>query len=333
MSKKNLFLHIGYPKTGCTTMHECISLNIQGIKTFIPNVNFKFLQALKDPNITDENHQIKQLLENFNNTKFDVKPALNTLLKVKQQDIFISTTGPLSALFFLGHYTEKGKYITPEEIAKRLADIFSPSFNVRIIVTIRKQSDWIPSAFAEWYHYYSRVKGCDTFKDFLTCFKNSEHLYYQGIDYLHVLKPFEHLFGRDNIFVGIFEQLKADPEKYYTSLITFMGGSIDHDLIRTVPKRNVRATKENHKQVTKLNLSELIYFFKLRAFPNISFNMTKRFPWLIRVLTKIRLPYRDISKTIIMSDDDIEKINNVYKNTNSLLSEHYQLQLDKYGYY
>ena len=157
MVKKNLFLHIGYPKTGTTTMQECISLQIKGVKSFIPNVDHEYLRSLSDDKVFNDNYIVKQLVENFIFEDYDPRKSLALLGGVKENKIFISTTGPLSALFFKGRFVGKDKHLKPEQVAKRISEVFSEEFDVKVIISIRRQSDWIPSAFAEWHQYFSKI--------------------------------------------------------------------------------------------------------------------------------------------------------------------------------
>ena len=87
----------------------------------------------------------------------------------------------------------------------------------------------------------------------------------------------------------------------YRSLIGFMGGEIDEVLLANVPKRNVRETATEYKRINVLTLSEFLYFFKLRYFPNLSLGLIVRFPFVLKLLSKIRLPSKDQSQTIIMN--------------------------------
>ncbi len=334
MIKKDLYLHIGYPKTGATTLQECVALNLKNVKSYIPNVNFKYLQRHNNRQLIQESHQARHLIENFAYPHVDLSNNIQSLLlDPKEEKIFISTVGILSAQFFKGHYTSKEQFFTPEKAAQRIAEVFSKQFNVKIIITIRRQASWIPSAYAEWYHYFSQISDSNTFKAFSQHFVDIEHFCHQGINYNNVIAPFEKKFGKNNLYIGVFEQLQQNPQSYFNQLTAFMGTKLDENLLTTIPRKNVRATADDYKKIDKLNLADLLYFFKLRVFPNLKLNFTKHVPSLVSLLTHFRLPYRDISKTIILSPEEELRIMQAFKEDNYLLSQRYDLDLDSYGYF
>ena len=314
-------------------MNECVALNIKGVKCFIPNANYEYMRSLNNNRIHEENIKIKQLVENFISEKYDLSESLDVLMNVKEDSIFISTTGPLSALFFKGLYVKKGEYVTPELLASRISAVFSEKFDVKVIISIRMQSAWIPSAFAEWHQYYSKITDVNTFVKFVTCFKDHNHRFAMGINFENVVSPFERRFGKNNIYVAVFEQLQQDPAAYYSALINFMGGEIEDTVLENLPKRNVRETVGKYKRINVLNISELLYFYKLRKFPNLSFGLTKRAPLLVKLLSKIKWPSKDRSETIKMTEADKQDINDLYLETNKALSNRFDLHLEKYGYY
>jgi len=333
MVKKNLFLHIGYPKTGTTTMQECISLQIKGVKSFIPNVDHEYLRSLSDDKVFNDNYIVKQLVENFIFEDYDPRKSLALLGGVKENKIFISTTGPLSALFFKGRFVGKDKHLKPEQVAKRISEVFSEEFDVKVIISIRRQSDWIPSAFAEWHQYFSKISDYSSLDKFVSSFKDLNSEFAQDINYSNVVTPFEKILGKDNIYIAVFEQLKRDPVNYYRSLIGFMGGDIDGALLENVPKRNVRETAGEQKRVNVLTLSQLLFFYKLRYFPNLSLGLIKRFPIGLNLLSKVKWPSNNQSEKIKISEDDVQEIFTLYQEENMNLSERYNLGLDVYGYY
>ena len=331
MKKKKLFLHLGYPKTGSTTLNEIIMPNIKGLKSFIPNANYKFLRQMDDKKYLDDNYKIKVLIENFLYRKKDdndIVEGLKILSNVNENKIFISSTGSMSAFFFKGLYTKRGNYLDNNFISKKINDVFGEFFDVSIILIIRRQWTWIPSAYAEWH----RILDDKSFVEFSTKFKNKRQIFHKGIDYYNVLSSFDKYFQKKNIFVSTQEALTLNSFAFYTKLLKFIGGEIDEKFIRNTKKRNNRSGQK-YKKIDRHNL--LLFFrpLKMKYFPNTRFNFIKKYPWLLDIMTYIKLPYVDISKTIVLSKNDIYLIKKIYNNSNKKLSEKYGLNLEKFGYF
>jgi hypothetical protein len=332
MNKKKIFLHIGYPKTASTTMQQFISLKIKGLKCFIPNVSHEYLNSTNDKKLFEENYLIKDLVENFIIEDYDSSKPL-ALLRQTKDNIFISTTGPLSAFFFKGRYVRRNKHIKPEQIAKRVFEVFGAEFDVKVIITIRKQVDWIPSAYAEWHQYFSKIKKYNSIEKFASSFKDLNYGFAQNINFTNVVAPFEKTLGMNNIYISVFEQFKYDPINYYKGLIDYMGGEIDEKILENIPKLNVRETSGNLKKIDNLTLSKLIFFFKLRHFPNLSLGMIKRFPNVLKLLSKVKWPSNNQRVKIKLSKEDKQDIFNVYQAENMSFSKYYDLNLEDYEYF
>jgi len=333
MGRKKIFLHIGYPKTGTTTMNEYISLQIKKIKCYVPNVSHDYLRANNDSKLFEDNYVVKDLVENFIFKDYDSSKPFSLLRDIKEDSIFISTTGPLSAFFFKGRFVGKDMHIKPEQVAKRIFEVFADEFDVKVIISIRKQSDWIPSAYAEWHQYYSKINDYNSIDKFASSFKDLTCGFAQDINYENVVTSFEKILGKDNIYIAVFEKLKLDPGNYYRSLIDFMGGDIDAALLDNVPKRNVRETAGMVKRIDVLTLSKLLFFYKLRYFPNLSLGLIKRFPTALMLLSKVKWPSNNQAEIIKLKEEDKQEIFNLYQEENMKLSDRYDLGLKDFGYY
>ncbi len=332
MHKKKLFLHLGYPKTGSTTLNEIIMPNIKGVKCFAPNTNYKFLRQNFDDEYLKYNYKIKVLLENFlyrDKEDKDIQEGLKTLKLIKEKRIFISTTGAMSSFFFKGLYAEKNCFLDSRFISEKIKDVFGEFFDVSIIIIIRKQWTWIPSAYAEWHRFLDEK----TFKQFTSKFINENEQYHKGIDYYQTISGFEKNFSKENIFISTQEKLTTNSFDFYSSIIEFLGGEIEEKLIRNTKKRNNRSLHEGSKSVDSLNLLLFLYPFKLKYIPNMRFNIIKKYPWLLDIMSYIKMPYKDISKTINLSNGDISRLKKIYMKSNKKLSEKYNLNLQKMEYF
>jgi len=90
-----------------------------------------------------------------------------------------------------GPYVSIGERIKPEQVVLRIPQVFDGEFDVKVIIFIRKQSDWITSVFAEWHQYCSKINDYNSHDKFASCFKDVNCGFAQDINYENVVMPFD----------------------------------------------------------------------------------------------------------------------------------------------
>jgi len=315
-------------------MNECIMPYIRNVKCFIPNANPDFLRSFYDKDAFDDNFELKHLVEYFIYTDNGLSTSLDLLKNLDSERVFISTTGPMSAFFFRGKYVKGKNYVTGDLIARRVKEVFCENFDVKVIVSIRRQSGWIPSAYAEWHRYFSMINGYHNLDNFVSHFKDMNSPFYRGLDYMNVVESFEDVLGKDNVYVAVYEQLSNDFTGYYKGLLEFIGGDLDDAVLQSRPSRNVRHRLDHSKKIDPLTLFDKLHSYKVRWFPNLSFKLIKRMPVLIKAMSYVRLPIGggDGDK-IMLSDSESRELDDLYESSNRKLSDKYALSLEKYGYF
>ena len=213
-------------------------------------------------------------------------------------------------------------YMVPRDIiAARLFRIFSPA---RIVFTIRNQKDYVASMysnlkrnsalfarmpmppFAQWYKGMSSKYRCN---------------FLQNLNYYEIIQVYEILFGRANILVLPLEQLTMDGvEQYLEPLCRFMGIELSpQDIERYMQPRNVRMS------VLETLVAELM---PDERFSNFYSTLQQRLG--SKQLSEI-LDTGDRS-IVSLGSEELADLRQRVEAGNRLLSQHYDLDLQRYGY-
>lgn len=191
--KKNLYIHIGMPKTGGTTIRTLIKENEnllleKGIvqtrlHSIILNTHFDRIPRYTLKNEYKELSKIH--LEEFYNKYKDNKKIHTYLIN----DDFFTNKGILSK--------DDIRYL-----ANMIKSIFQEQeFNIKLIVYLRRQDYWVESLYIN----YVRVFYDKNFKDFIKFFQENDYL-----DYSKLLDIYAAEFGKSNLIVEIFDNLKKE---------------------------------------------------------------------------------------------------------------------------
>lgn len=191
---QQVFIHVGYPKTGTSFLQEQVFPNIGEINTYwagdkgIYEVR-KLLDIVRCCNCSFEPEKIKA---RFSKIISKDKPAL------------ITDESLIGDVF---SYNCTDMYVTME----RIKNVFK---NVKIIVGIRD----VESITKSLYSQYIKEGGTCKMKGFTDSFLNREH----RLNYKHYIKFLNKVFGKGNVYVMDFENLKKDKKKFVDDLCKFM---------------------------------------------------------------------------------------------------------------
>ncbi len=328
--KKTLYLHIGYPKTGTTTVQKHFFPKIEEIQYLgkFDNENklFSFDVKIIDDLIfkTEGKIGLEPNMKEF--CQYTESPKICI-----SEESFTSNSLRTSII--------KSDNICPpqEQIAKNLRIFFNDErFDVKILCTIRKQDEMITSQYAQSYvHYYSRFKETSSFKKFLDLYlndKNFKHTYVKTLDYYHVIGIYEEQFGKDNIKILVFEELQNNPRQFYEKLCDYLGVNRDKYYKIAIRKvENKRSADQKYKKTRYISVFDKLFMVKNKYLPFVKVGTP---PKIKNKLKKIKwTDNQKISKTIFLNNDEKDKILDKYKNSNKKLDKEYNLKLKEYGYY
>jgi len=151
MMLKTLLLHLGYPKTGTTTLQATVFAKA-------PELNF-FAKTLKDGHeYVPESVEAFRTLINYG-TAFHVRdraaPVLENMLAAMaarpEEKVLLSLEG-LTNPFVDTNYTQpKDIFRKASDIRRVLAPLIDTGVRVKILVTVRRQTELLPSLFSQIY--------------------------------------------------------------------------------------------------------------------------------------------------------------------------------------
>lgn len=309
MKKKTFTFHIGYPKTATTTLQKYLFATNE--KTFYPG---KYPPSY-DPKNKMVLHFTKMLHEY---TKMDFKqsvvdlPILHTLQNSRYNSGLLSEEAIIDKCF-----TPSGSSNVRQDL-KDLMDkisIFSENRNIkiRILITLRRQDELIPSFYAQKYDQFKKAGYPDLsrYVDVLTG-SHGKKIGAQALDFHHLFTSLKRIIPTEDIGIVSIHGLQKG-EKYSLETLSDFTNNDREDIINALKKReNIRFVNRN--TWVSRSTTMLSFFAGIgRAMP-ISESQRRRIRQSIESWSNITA-----GKEIRLADTDSCKIQNRYKDSNAHL--------------
>jgi len=303
-----LYLHIGYPKTGTTFLQQALFPYAQGINYIKKPVAKELAMIIRQDDWTFDAEAVKASLEKY------FKPGKNLLSHE-------ALVGDFDIL----------KLMNSKIIADRLRRLFPEA---KIIVTVRNQYDHLESMYKQYLH----SGGIKKFRDFAN-FRNGVFempytrrwdysLYITMFDYPKLLEYYESLFGKENILVVPYELLSKDPKLFVQKLLAWMG-------IETVPdfKNEFRNQGYGARQVWLARMFNRFFKSKLNegsVIPDIRLPVAGTIDaGRLRLILQSSLSRKLLGTKPITDVEMKEKIQKYFEKSNREMNERYALSLDQ----
>lgn len=327
MYNSQVFIHIGYPKTGTTTLQT----NLFPYHNEITNLRSK------RENITFFDDLIFGRENSFKRTLPKIKTELAEILTEAETNKIVYSEESLTSfsMFFRFRPAPYIWTVDPNSVARKIGVAFKDSQvfrSCKVIITIRRQDEIIKSMYAQVYNLvFKRFRYTKTFSRFVdySIKNNSSGFILDAIDYDAVVSKYENIFGIDNVCVLVFEQLQTEPDRYIEKLCSFM--QIDPVSAKKLMKEkalNKRSSPEKYR-TDERNLIEILAYYKARFFPNLNVGLRKSF--IFNVFKKIYIPGRYIRK-LKFTERQASFLKDRFSAGNVSLSKRHDLQLERYGY-
>ncbi|MFP4555383.1 MAG: sulfotransferase domain-containing protein [Bacteroidales bacterium] len=293
-----VIIHIGYPKTATTWLQ----------KEFFPNVtNWNYLP----PGIFNE--QIIKIDPFDPNLNFD---------EWKEKDRLIVSNENFIGLGRTNGFIKIG-------LANRLKSIFP---DAKIVIFIRNQLDMIASS----YNWNVKRMGCNLspkkFLNFTDGRPNQISMYKLfHNNYYEIIKLYSELFGKENVYVFLFEDFQRNPEKFINNFCKTFDFQTSDKTLDFAPV-NSKLRKGLFFIIRMLNLftqPKILYRHHFISFPYFG----RYLPGLAERLNKYKIFGTVPNTKEILGKDLTNKLSEYYKPFNKQLT----LYLDKeklreYGY-
>lgn len=294
---RTIFIHVGYHKTATTFLQKSIYPKLKNVNYIKKGRIKKELRHLRIKKLSDmEIENMRNYFMSFNNG----------------QPFLISYEG-LSGSPFAPKKTKK--QLT---ILKDLRRVFPASdFDVHVIVGIREQVQLLTSLYIQYIHHGGVRSG----RDYITyCEHNGSVSNFHFHEYLQKI---EDVFGRDRLYVMIYEYFKQNPEEEMLKLLNYMG---EPDI---PPYQN----EELNKSLGKVQVAiarRLNHFFKTPVHPRGRFAIyepSRRSRIPSRVLLQNKISFALHYERYEFPKDLQASLRQRYAEGNRVLADRYHLDL------
>ena len=297
---KVLYLHIGLPKTATSFLQQEFFPKLKAVYYLdIPENNLRepVRKLMQQKLAADDYKEIGQIISQ------KTKPGRN----------LISNEG-----FFGGMYYPKKDRI---DILKDIQNTFQ-GFQVKIIVGIREQADYISSLYKQYLHE-GGIRDFPGFLEEMGRYNRTEAGFLDTYKYTNYLGQLVKIFGRNNVYVYIYEQLGKDRSEFLRGLLEFLGEKDIPVMQNTVYNRGYGAYQMrlacffNRFFKSSFNPKGIIPSVKIPRLGRLS----------PRLLLQNRLTQRLIYKKYKMPESIAAKIREYYAEDNCKVKEEYALEL------
>jgi hypothetical protein len=312
MSK--LFLHVGYPKTGTSSLQHNLFSGHSEISSLQRERNI-FLVRQEICN----NEEI-----DFPTVREDAKAVVAKQPKERIVYSDEAYTEPLNA--------RTACDIGPTRVARRLHAVFPPEdFDTEVIVVLRKQQDLLLSWYSFMYHENFKHSTIESINDLI--YKGTHNggavseAFIEWLDFREVLDAYTESFGQDRVHVLVYEQMSADLPAFLSALCSSLGIGLDEatEIMETGSKRNI--SKKNGSYHTPSTIYNVLGRIKYRFFPFLD---SPRKYFGDRVVDAIR---NFNSQTVEISDESMQILRSAYAEKNAYVADRYGIDLEHWGYF
>ena len=313
----NIALHIGFPKTGTTSLQRGFFYVHPDILSVCPPIESKKLRKLIEVDIYKDG-----LLYDDEAVAEEFRREIELLQKQNPGKVFMLSDENLC------FYRELNQ--DRMLVAKRLFDIFGPA---RILITIRRQDRLICSLYQQTIQGGSYMSFSKFLDYFMARYATS---FLPLLKYSLIIKTYEQLFGKESIKVLPLEFLERRPHEYFSELSGFLGVKTEDF---SIPHENLGVgfiglfLKRCFNWVVPYDLGKPCFSLGERSpgeAAGMSFGLIYKYGTM-RFVKSID-PFLPFNRKLTLPLQYKQKINDIYADDNRLLVEEYGFPLEEYSY-
>tara|TARA_B100000963_G_C22639159_1_gene679396 strand:- start:6681 stop:7694 length:1014 start_codon:yes stop_codon:yes gene_type:complete len=324
MKKYNLYLHLGFPRTGSKTLQFHLfplhkQINYIGRFPRKKETHLKFINQLISYSNSEFEEKKQSILAEFNNIKF-----------------FEDKINLISDEFIILNQCIYNYEATVERTIKRLYEICDDkNVGLKIFFNIRNQKDIISSLYYATNPEFENSLKFTSIEliDYIKLKKKNSHIFnfLEVFNYDKIINKIEKIIGEENLKIFIYEELKDNKKLYIKNLSNYLN-------IDPLEAEELLKNKHEHKKEEYINeetsINSQFNIIKVKFIKNfVKFKLNpmrikQYFKNLIRILkTKSKLSSSEkkdrkelLKKSIeLISQNDLT-IKNFFKNSNKNLS-------------
>lgn len=324
-----IYLHIGLPKTGTTFLQRQIFPNLDGIFDVYneaPEVFSWIRDALETTNTEIERSGLMDRIQ-------------RRLAVIREDKILISHEN-ISGNGVLDHADIQLR-------AERLKELFPAA---KIIVTLRRQADFIESLYKQSLHNFWSIP----VSDFLIEDQsrppppiNQPHVKLSSTNWRALVRAFATAFGQENVLILVYEELNKDRRRFLDTLYAFLGvAPYFPDAVGSHNKSYSalscrlayflnRFVRSDHQPRGIIVIRPFFEFLLSRRERNIIYRLlcglSRRIDlrWFLQNVID-RIQYRSAH---LLDEKRKERIKEFHAEDNRQLDNEYNLGLGRYGYF
>lgn len=331
-----LFICVGLPKTGNTTLHYFF-LKSKKVNYLIENSTERKLTKEFDfiwKSVIFDNLKIFKL-----KIKNNRKKIISSLSKDKNNIVLIEG---ITDIFF--YFKRKRDFLKRLKI---LSQVLNNKVKVKVLITLRKQDDFILSRYVETPEFFPVIsKSWINLHNIVEFYKydskNSKYTirFKDHLKYSILLKKLIKLFEKKNVYIFLFEELKYETKLFskklskilkleYSETYNFfrefrLNDSLKSDGIGSVTKK---------KQLSYAITNNLIYKY-LGKYINLKLKyLLKSGVRKIDYILSYLLIIFKLQKKESLKSNERKVVLDYYRDDNKKLSKLLNLNLSKWGYY
>jgi len=332
----NLFIYIGFPKTGNTTLHY-LFLKSKKINYLVENST--------DRKLTKEFDYIWKsiIFDNLKTFKLKIKnnkkKIISSLSKDKNNIVLIE--GITDIFFYFRRKSDflKRLYILSRELNNKV--------KVKVLITLRKQDDYILSRYTESPEFFPFInKSWINLQNIVEFYKyNSKNNKYSiqfknHLKYSVLLNKLIKLFEKKNVNIFLFEELKYETKLFSKKLskILKLEYKETYTFFREFRLNNSLKTYDigsisKKKQLSYVITNNLFYKY-LGKYINLRLKyLLKSWVRKIDYILSYLLIIFKLQKKNKLENNEKKAVLDFYKNDNKKLSKFLNLNLKKWRYY
>ena len=277
---KKIILHVGYPKTGTTSLQNGLFLNLKN--------GINYLGIAKAP-FSDYHHLLRRTLQPWIlNAGQEGITELNTLLtnRIKPGINLLSEEG------FINSQNKPGPPIEPNEIKKILV---SKCDSIEIVIVLRNQAELIYAIYANGglIDKYGNILNTNNYIDMCLNDRN----YRSFFNYANIIKKYKIIFGDENVHVLFFEDFLYNKNQYFNKW----------SKILSIPEETLLEIIGDQHLHKKQKTSDGSYIFKMTSEPNKLTKLIKSIPMIQNIFSKFSI-FKIIKKNIsLLADKRVDK--------------------------
>jgi hypothetical protein len=304
----NRIVHIGFPKTGTTTLQQHLyphHSQIQYLGKPYPSQEFQtsIHSLIMGESQFYDPARLKKLVP-----APGFSPNGTPLRQVLSEELCVSTS----------KVRDKGL------VAQRLKEIFFPC---KILITIRSQPEILKSAYINGGRLLKDPPPrfqpyVMTFTEWLAASYADSHRSYVGsVDYYPIISFYSRLFGKDNLAVLLFEEYQVRPMNFIRRLAEFL------DIDKEESRRLLEFKHEN----PSLRQSTLEYErLNRRLYPLSKFFVISK---SVGVACRLKAQMKGNPKAKVdFSREWKDRLHRFYRQGNQNLAQEFDLPLEEYGF-